>query len=132
MRNLILISVVVLFAVPAQAAYFAQLDQNNIVTQVVVIADADAKTEAAGIAFCQKLFNGGNYIQTDLTGSRRKHYAGIGYVYNSGLDAFVPPKPFESWVLDTETIEWIAPVPMPDDGQRWSWNEAGMNWELAQ
>ena len=93
-------------------AHFCQLDENNIVTQVIVVDNkeiADPHTgeedEILGIAFCKKLL-GGKWVQTSYNGSIRKRYAGIGYSYNAALDAFVAPKPFASWVLNNESVEW--------------------------
>lgn len=114
-------------------AHFAQLDENNLVTQVVVIANADcqdesgAEKESIGVAFCERLF-GGNWKQTSYNGNIRKNYAGIGYTYNIDLDAFVPPKPFASWILNNETAQWGAPVPIPQDGKRYIWNEETLSW----
>ena len=114
-------------------AHFAQIDGNNVVTQVIVVANKDAadangvEKEYIGAAFCEKLF-GGTWKQTSYNGNIRKNYAGIGYTYNADIDAFVPPKPFASWVLNNDTAQWEAPVPMPDDGQKYSWNEATGSW----
>ena len=114
-------------------AHFAELDGNNVVTRVIVVANKDTadangnEAENIGVAFCQKLF-GGNWKQTSYNGNIRKNYAGIGYVYDAVIDAFVPPKPFPSWVLNNETAQWVAPVPMPTDGKMYSWDEATQSW----
>jgi hypothetical protein len=115
-------------------AHFAQLDENNVVTQVIVVGnnellDANGQErEELGVAFCQKLF-GGNWKQTSYNHSMRKRYAGIGYSYNADLDAFVPPKPYASWTLNTETAAWVAPTPMPTtEGKMYSWDEATTSW----
>ena len=95
-------------------AHFAQLNEENLVTQVIVVADKDTinadgiEQEAVGIAFCQGLL-GGNWKQTSYNGKIRKNYAGIGYKYDAELDAFIPPQPYASWILDTETCQWKAP-----------------------
>lgn len=113
-------------------AHFAQLDENNVVTQVIVVGNRDCadangvEKESIGIAFCERLF-GGNWVQTSYNASIRKNYAGIGYTYNADLDAFVPPKPFASWVLNEETAQWNAPVPMPEEGM-WTWDEDTTSW----
>lgn len=119
-------------------AHFAQLDSNNVVTQVIVVGNSDTadangvEKEHIGAAFCEKLF-GGNWKQTSYNGSIRKNYAGIGYTYNVSLDAFVPPKPYASWVLNNDTAQWDAPTPMPSDGKKYSWDEATTSWvELAE
>ena len=114
-------------------AHFAQLNDQNIVMQVIVVANEEllengVESEDKGIAFCQSLL-GGQWIQTSYNGNIRKNYAGIGYTYDSGIDAFIPPKPFPSWVLNQTTAQWEAPVAMPTDGKRYSWNEQTQQWE---
>jgi hypothetical protein len=121
-------------------AHFAQLDGNNVVTQVIVVDNRDCsdangvEKESIGIAFCERLF-GGNWKQTSYNGNMRKNYAGIGYTYNADIDAFVPPKPFASWVLNNDTAQWDAPVAMPEDAgtgeppKRYMWNEETTSWE---
>ncbi len=115
-------------------AHFAELDSNNVVLRVVVVdnkdtADANGvEKEHIGAAFCERLF-GGTWKQTSYNGNIRKNYAGIGYTYDSVIDAFVPPKPYPSWLLDTNTAQWNSPVPMPTDGERYGWNEEQQNWE---
>jgi hypothetical protein len=124
-------------------AHFAQLDNNNVVTQVIVVGNSDTadangvEKEHIGAAFCEKLF-GGNWKQTSYNGSIRKNYAGIGYTYNADIDAFVPPQPYASWVLDTETAQWNAPVAMPEDAgtgeppKRYTWDEATTSWVAVE
>lgn len=114
-------------------AHFAQLNDENLVTQVIVVANADTadqdgvENEAIGIAFCTNLL-GGRWVQTSYNANIRKNYAGIGYKYDATLDAFIPPQPFESWTLNEETAQWEAPTPYPDDGKRYSWDEATTSW----
>ena len=119
-------------------AHFAEIDSNNVVLRVVVVDNRDTSTpdgtevESIGVAFCQRLF-GGNWVKTSYNGNVRKNYAGIGYTYNAGLDAFVPPKPFNSWVLNNDTALWDAPTPMPTDDKKYSWDEATTSWvEMAE
>jgi len=113
-------------------AHFAELDANNVVQRVIVVANKDTadangnEVESIGVAFCQKLF-GGTWVQTSYNGNKRKNYAGVGYTYNADIDAFVPPKPYASWVLN-DTAQWEAPVAMPDDGQMYSWDEDSQSW----
>jgi len=107
-------------------SYFAELDENNKVLRVIVVSDADAPDEATGIAFCNKLL-GGNWKQTSYTGKIRKNYAGIGYTFNENKNAFIPQKPYKSWVLD-EDCRWKAPTLMPDDGNKYIWNEGNKEW----
>jgi hypothetical protein len=123
-------------------AHFAKLDDNNVVTQVIVVGNADTadasgvEKEYIGAAFCERLF-GGVWKQTSYNGNIRKNYAGIGYTFDAGRDAFIPPKPFNSWVLVEETCQWKAPVDMPADAgtgeppKRYSWDEATTSWVEA-
>lgn len=117
-------------------SHFAQLDANNVVTQVVVIdnrdtADANGvEKEHIGAAFCERLF-GGTWKQTSYNGNIRKNYAGIGYTYRADIDAFVAPKPFPSWILNANA-QWEAPVSMPTDGQMYSWDEATTSWKVNE
>ena len=97
-------------------AHFAKLDENNVVTQVIVVDNKDItdphtgqEDEILGIAFCKKLL-GGNWRQTSYNNNTRVRYAGIGYSYNAALDAFVPPQPYASWTLDNETANWVSPL----------------------
>jgi hypothetical protein len=113
-------------------AHFAQLDENNVVTQVIVVAneellDNGVESEAKGIAFCQSLL-GGNWKQTSYNGNIRKRYAGIGYTYDEALDAFILPQPYGSWVLDAD-LNWQAPVAMPVvEGKSFAWFEPNQEW----
>ena len=116
-------------------AHYAQIDENNIVTQVIVIdnkdtADANGvEKEYIGAAFCERLF-GGTWKQTSYNGNIRKNYAGIGYAYNADIDAFVAPKPYASWTLDANA-QWQPPVAMPTDGTMespYTWDEATTSW----
>jgi len=114
-------------------AHFAELDQNNTVLRVVVVSNRDTadasgvEKEHIGAAHLEKIL-GGTWKQTSYNGNFRKNYAGQGYTYNSTIDAFVPPKPFSSWVLDENTAQWNSPVPMPQDGKMYQWDEASVNW----
>lgn len=120
-------------------AHFAQLDENNVVTQVIVVHNNDCQingveTEEAGIVFCKSLFGPTTkWKQTSYNGSIRKNYAGIGYAYDAGRDAFIPPQPFASWLLNEDTCQWQAPVPMPADDKLYNWDENTTSWvELVQ
>lgn len=114
-------------------AHFAELDENNIVLRVIVVGNKDTsdangvEKESIGRAFCERLF-GGNWVQTSYNGKMRGRYAGIGYTYRADLDAFIAPKPFPSWNLNPTTTEWEAPVPMPTDGEMYTWDEAAQSW----
>lgn len=121
-------------------AHFAELDENNIVTRVIVVSNKDTadangvEKESIGVAFCERLF-GGTWKQTSYNGNSRKNYAGVGYTYNADIDAFVPPKPFNSWTLNNETAQWEAPVAMPEDAgtgdppKMYTWNEETTSWD---
>lgn len=114
-------------------AHFAQLDENNVVLQVIVVhnnelLDGGVESEAKGINFCRSLFPGTNWKQTSYNGNMRKNYAGIGYTYDTQRDAFIPPKPYSSWILDNESCVWNAPIPYPTDGKRYFWDEATITW----
>ena len=117
-------------------AHFAQLDSNNVVIQVIVVDNKDTadaygtEKEHIGAAFCERVL-GGTWKQTSYNGNKRKNYAGIGYTYREDIDAFVPPQPYASWVLNTNA-QWEAPTPMPTDGQMYSWDEATTSWVAQQ
>ena len=69
-------------------------------------------------------------MQTSFNGSFRKNFAGLGYTYNAALDAFVPPKPYNSWTLNENSAQWQPPIPYPADGQKYEWNESTVSWQL--
>jgi len=118
-------------------AHFAEIDENNIVTRVLVVGDDQ---EDRGQEFlADDLGLGGTWLKTSyntqagihtLGGtSFRKNYAGIGYSYDETLDAFIPPKPFASWLLNEETCQWNAPVEMPvEEGKFFTWDEETTSW----
>jgi hypothetical protein len=117
-------------------AHFAKLDENNVVTEVIVVSNKDTsdvngvEKEYIGAAFCERLF-GGTWKQTSYNANFRKHYAGIGYTFDATRNAFIPPKPHASWVLNETTCSWEAPVAMPTDGQSYSWDEATVSWVVV-
>ena len=76
---------------------------------------------------------GGTWVKTSYNATIRKNYAGVGYSYDTGRNAFIPPKPYESWLLNEETCQWDAPKPRPDsiDGEMWIWNETNLEWEIV-
>ena len=129
-------------------AHFVEIDDDNTVTRGIVVsnpdtADADGnEVEAVGIAFCQKLTGGGIWRRTSyntqagehkLGGTAfRKNYAGHGYTFDEDRDAFIPPQPFPSWLVNEDTCQWYPPVPLPDDAsleKRYSWNEDEQQWD---
>lgn len=118
-------------------AHFAQLDENSVVLQVIVVhnnelMDSGVESEAKGVAFCQSLLPGTNWKQTSYNGNIRKNYAGIGFTYDAGRDAFISPQPFPSWVLDEATCRWGAPIPYPQDGKLYRWDEPTLSWIEVQ
>jgi hypothetical protein len=116
-------------------AHFAQLNEFNIVQRVIVVSNSECldtngnESEAVGAAFCHNLL-GGRWIQTSYNNNIRVRYAGIGYKYDEVRDAFIAPQPYLSWVFDEETLDWKAPVPYPNDGNVYNWDENNLNWVL--
>ena len=119
-------------------AHFAKIGLNNIVTDVLVVANRDTmnsqgnEQESIGIEFLKTLTGHETWIQTSYNGNIRKNYASIGYTYDSQRDAFIPPKPFESWVLNETTCQWNAPTPRPNDNKQYNWNESTQSWDLVE
>ena len=115
-------------------AHFAQLDENNTVTQVIVVANAElmldgVENETKGIMFCKSLFGEDTrWVQTSYNGNKRKNYAGIGYTYDPVNDWFFAPQPYPSWTLDSEA-KWQPPTPYPTDGKFYTWNESTLTWD---
>ena len=116
-------------------AHFAKLNNNSVVTDVIVIGNSDChnangqESEAVGIAFCQSLFGANTrWVQTSYNSNMRKNYAGIGSTYDATRDAFIAPQPYSNWILNEETCLWEPPVPMPDDGQIYQWDEELGQW----
>lgn len=118
-------------------AHFAELDGDHIVTRVIVVNNNElldefgVEQEMIGRQFCVNLL-GGTWVQTSYNGNIRKNFAGIGYQYDVQRDAFIPPKPFNSWVLNEDTCQWEAPVAYPDDGKIYLWNEDNGTWDLIE
>ena len=114
-------------------AHFAEIGLDNTVLRVIVVHNNDCldsngqESEAVGAEFCRTLF-GGTWLQTSYNANIRKNYAGIGYTYDSTRNAFIPPKPFTSWVLNEQTCLWEAPNPMPTDGKFYTWDEPTLAW----
>jgi hypothetical protein len=118
-------------------AHFAEIGLNNIVQQVIVVHNNElldengVEQEAKGQEFCRNLL-GGTWLQTSYNGSFRKNFAGIGYTYDSTRDAFIPPKPFNSWILDEDTCQWQPPTSLPDNENMYTWNESTTSWDLVE
>jgi|TARA_R110000824_G_scaffold3080_1_gene14097 hypothetical protein len=129
-------------------AHFAKLDDNNIVLAVHALGNKvtenseSVEDENIGIAYLTKIHQHSNWKQTsyNTTGGvhrlggtpLRKNYAGKGYTYDEGRDAFIPPKPFNSWILDEDTCLWESLVAYPDDGKRYTWNEDNQSWDIIE
>jgi hypothetical protein len=127
-------------------ASFAKLNLENIVEQVISIHNNELlnngiESEAKGVIFCKSLYGQDtNWKQTSyntnggvhsLGGTPfRKNHAGIGYTYDENRDAFISPKPYNSWILNEQTCLWNAPVARPNDNNMYKWNEEILNWEL--
>jgi hypothetical protein len=122
-------------------AHFAKLGVGNIVETVIVVSNDVATTEQAGVDFINKLYNtrdvwkktsyntfGGQHSSGGIP--FRKNYAGIGYQYDQQRDAFIPPKPFNSWVLNENTCLWNAPIEYPQDDNEYIWNEQTLSWNI--
>ena len=115
-------------------AHFAQLDENNLVTQVIVVANDEllldgVENETKGIMFCKSLLGDDTrWVQTSYNGNIRKNYAGIGYTYDPVADHFFAPQPYPSWTLDSDA-KWQAPTPMPvEEGKFFTWDEPTLSW----
>jgi len=124
-------------------AHFAKLGIGNKVLKVEVVSNDVAITEQAGVDFLNNLYGTNDvWKQTSyntIGGEHktsgtpfRKNYAGIGFKYDQYKDAFIPPKPFNSWTLNETTCLWEAPVAYPDDDNRYTWNETNQQWDLVE
>jgi hypothetical protein len=117
-------------------SHFAEINENGIVLKVLVVPDSQEHRGQDFLANDLKL--GGTWIQTSYNTSAnvhtlggtplRKNYAGVGYSYDQTRDAFISPQPYPSWLLVESTCQWESPTPYPDDGERYQWNEATLNW----
>jgi hypothetical protein len=106
-------------------AHFAEIDENNIVLRVLVVDDLH---EHRGAEFLAQDCNlGGTWIKTSYNGNIRSNFAGVGFTYDSVLDAFIAPKPYDSWVLNKDA-RWEAPVEYPTTDGKYDWNEASLSW----
>ena len=101
-------------------SHFAKVE-NNLVTQVIVAEQDFINSGAVGDSFL--------WVQTSYNGNFRKNYAGVGMTYDKTRDAFIPPQPYPSWLLDEDTCQWKNPVDYPNDGLAYNWNEATLTWE---
>lgn len=124
-------------------AHFAEIetsqDEDEInceVIRVIVVANEEIlnshgeEEEELGASFCRSLF-GGTWVQTSYNGNFRKRFAGKNFIYNRQLDAFIPPKPYDSWLLNEDTCLWEAPVALPDSENEYTWDEDTVSWIIA-
>ena len=113
-------------------AHYAFLDETNTVVEVIVGVDETELLEGKDPETWYGEFRGQKCVRTSYNNKIRKNYAGIGYAYDETRDAFIPPKPFESWLLNEETCLWNAPVTYPTDGKPYLWNEENLTWEAVE
>ena len=119
-------------------ASFAKIGLNNKVIEVLSVHNNElldsngVEQEVNGIDFLTKLTGWSIWVQTSYNNNFRKNHAGIGYTYDQTRDAFIPPKPYNSWTLNETTCQWEAPVAKPDDDNRYTWNETNLNWEIIE
>ena len=116
-------------------AHFAQINEDNIVGMVLVVNNDIVnnlpfpESEQLGIDFLRATFkDNARWKQTSYNGNFRKNYAGLGFIYDPVRDAFIPPKPYPSFVFDENTCQWTPPVPYPNDGNLYIWDEATQSW----
>ena len=122
-------------------AHFAEVDENNIVKRVIVAEQDFINSGAVGESsnWIQTSYNtrGGIHYAPDSNEpdggiALRKNYAGIGFTYDSDRDAFYTSQPYPSWTLNEDTCQWESPVPYPDDGEIYTWNEENQDWDLIE
>lgn len=113
-------------------AHFALLDENNVVIRVEVVSNDVCQNEFEGQEFLKSLYGRDiTFVQTSYNASIRKNYAGVGFVYDAALDAFIPPRPHQSWTLDESSCTWVPPVPYPQDGETYTWDEGSLSWVMT-
>jgi hypothetical protein len=111
-------------------SHWAEINKDNIVLRVTVGDNNDPVGDEGYQWLIDNL--GGTWIKTSYNANIRKNYAGVGYLYDSVRDAFISPKPFDSWILNEETCKWEAPTPYPNDGGAYKWVEDDLNWQLLE
>ena len=110
-------------------SHWAELDENNVVLRVLVGDNNDPNGDEGYQWLIDNL--GGTWVRTSYNATIRKNYAGIGFTYDEGRDAFIPPKPYASWTLNEETCRWDPPVAYPEDGSLYTWNEDTTSWDAV-
>jgi hypothetical protein len=113
-------------------AHYAFLDEDNVVTEVITGIDETELIEGLDTETWYGNFRNQVCKRTSYNNNYRKNYAGIGYTYDEERDAFIPPKPFNSWILNEETCLWEAPVAYPDDDKSYIWNEDTVSWDVIE
>lgn len=113
-------------------AHYAFLDSNNVVTEVIVGIDETELVEGLSPEEWYENFRNQKCVRTSYNGKIRKRYAGIGYRYDETRDAFIAPQPFVSWVFNEQTLDWQAPIPYPEDGQVYYWDESSREWMIYE
>jgi len=119
-------------------AHFTILDSENIVTSTIVVDnsvitdESGNEVEQLGKDYLENILGAGKYVQTSYNGTFRKHYATTGWFYNKTLDAFIPPKPYPSWTLDSTSLLWEPPVDRPDNDKVHEWNEDTQAWDETE
>ena len=117
-------------------AHFAKLDSNNIVTEIIVVNNDvlltanNTESELKGKQFLNATFGSATWVQSSINSSFRKNHATVGSTYDQQKDAFIYPKPFDSWTLNLTTCRWESPIPRPDDGNEYTWNENDQTWDI--
>ena len=114
-------------------AHFAEINEEGIVQRVLVLSNEritqdGEEVEELGVAYLQNMFPDTDWVQTSYNDNFRKRYAGKGMKYDVEWDAFIPPQPFPSWLLNEESLSWEAPFPMPDDDKFYQWDEENQSW----
>ena len=112
-------------------AHYAFLDDNNIVTEVIVGIDETEMIEGQSPEVWYEVFRRQKCVRTSYNNNIRKNYAGVGFSYDAERDAFIPPKPFDSWLLNEDTCQWESPVAYPTGKKRYDWNEENQEWLLS-
>ena len=116
-------------------AHFAKIDENKIVQQVIVVNNSDCgdlefpESETIGQSFINSIGLNGVWKQTSYNGNFRKNYAGMGYTYDESINAFIPVKPYPSYILNEDTCQWESPIPRPNDDKFYDWDEENLTWK---
>jgi hypothetical protein len=112
-------------------SHWAELDKDNKVIRVTVGDNNDPNGDEGYQWLIDNL--GGKWVKTSYNGTIRKHFAGVGFSFDESRDAFIPPQPFNSWLLEEENLIWVAPKPYPTakKGESYSWNEETLDWDLV-